>query len=503
MLNVLLVEDEFIVRKGIEAILRHQQEVELFVASACDAVSALKLAEARRPDVVITDVSMPEMDGFSMILNMQQRRLCSRFIIITGFERLDFTYQALQLQVVDYLVKPIDKTRLIQTLVKLAEEKEQQQKQAAINIGYYLQNEAHSPPPTLDPGSCRICFPHPYSVFLCVVSQNSFSAHKDPQLIERLEHFFPVVRCFMAADVVVYALNQQEKLSREEVFQAICHSFPELGEYHLGLGEALAIADGETLRWALHTALADLICRMLRIPEGQSAAIRSAYAQSSPAIRGRFAEAVQTQTMERCMEQMFSQDWIQSSARPMQRLLYYALADLLMFFLTHHSKDGVQRLLYWHQSLEKPLEELEESEMQSCLSEMVSAASPYLSIQCRPAAYPEKITQALNYIERHYREDLSLNDVAQKVRLQPTYLSHLFRKEVGCSFLHILHETRIKAACQLLRCSRSLSVEEIAKEAGYQTPNYFFKIFKKHMGMSPRKFRENELGKDGPDAPGD
>ncbi|HHU79331.1 MAG: PocR ligand-binding domain-containing protein [Caldicoprobacterales bacterium] len=98
--------------------------------------------------------------------------------------------------------------------------------------------------------------------------------------------------------------------------------------------------------------------------------------------------------------------------------------------------------------------------------------------------------EAVRYIRENYNENLSLEDVAQKVFISPYYLSHLFREELGITFLEYLTRIRIEEAKKLLQ-DRSLTIFDISARVGYEDPGYFSKVFKKNMGVSPNQYRKN------------
>ena len=115
-LNVLLVDDEYLVLKGLEIILSEQTETSVKIVTAMDVEDALNKLTSFRPDVIITDINMPESNGFELIKQAQQNFPHCRFIICSGYDEQSYLKQALHLHVDDYLLKPIDKSLLIHRL---------------------------------------------------------------------------------------------------------------------------------------------------------------------------------------------------------------------------------------------------------------------------------------------------------------------------------------------------------------------------------------------------
>lgn len=105
-------------------------------------------------------------------------------------------------------------------------------------------------------------------------------------------------------------------------------------------------------------------------------------------------------------------------------------------------------------------------------------------------AKPDAGKQMLEYIEANYHTDLSLSSVAEHVGLNPTYVSFLFKKETGMNVLAYIHQLRVVKAKELIVTRPSLPLSEVAVLTGFENPRHFYKVFKKHTGMTPRQFGE-------------
>lgn len=104
----------------------------------------------------------------------------------------------------------------------------------------------------------------------------------------------------------------------------------------------------------------------------------------------------------------------------------------------------------------------------------------------------QNLQKCIEYISNYFHEDLSIKKVANKVHLSHTYFSRLFKKELGVSFVEYVTNIRIKRAKWLLANTND-TIEAIAAQVGFNTPNYFSSIFKKHAGMSPSEYREAHI----------
>ncbi len=119
-MKILVVDDEQIIVQGVTRHLSKMQGVDLQVMGACSGKEALKAMEFFVPDLLITDIRMPDMDGLQLIAEVRKRGLCGAFIILTAYEVFEYARQAVENRVLSYLVKPIDFDALEEHIRNLA-----------------------------------------------------------------------------------------------------------------------------------------------------------------------------------------------------------------------------------------------------------------------------------------------------------------------------------------------------------------------------------------------
>ncbi|MGM0881068.1 MAG: response regulator transcription factor [Bacillota bacterium] len=119
MLKLMIVDDEPIILSGIRDMVEQANTAFTRIATACDGTEALDMMAYFRPDVIITDIQMPEMDGLSFIRQAKARNV-TRFIILSGYDVFQYAQDAIRLQVAEYLLKPIDERQLIELLKRMA-----------------------------------------------------------------------------------------------------------------------------------------------------------------------------------------------------------------------------------------------------------------------------------------------------------------------------------------------------------------------------------------------
>jgi two-component system response regulator YesN len=119
VLKLLIVDDEPVILGGLKHMISSEKTLFTDIECASDAFDALSLLETFKPDLVITDIQMPAMDGLELIREAQQRKI-KRFVILSGYDVFDYARQALRLHVTDYLLKPIQQRELAEVLNRIS-----------------------------------------------------------------------------------------------------------------------------------------------------------------------------------------------------------------------------------------------------------------------------------------------------------------------------------------------------------------------------------------------
>src|SRR5689334_10325683 len=117
---MLIVDDEYLVRKGISETIEWTEYGIKIIGEACDGEQGLEMAMDYMPDIILTDIHMPFMNGLEFMSKLRERGSNSNIIVLSGYEEFSYVRTALQYGVIDYLLKPIDNQQLIDTVQKVA-----------------------------------------------------------------------------------------------------------------------------------------------------------------------------------------------------------------------------------------------------------------------------------------------------------------------------------------------------------------------------------------------
>lgn len=481
MLKILLLDDEYIILKGVESMLLHQQVCPVKVMPYIDSVEALDALPTIQPDVVVLDINMPELNGLEFIERALALGFIGSFIIISGYEDSNYLKRAFELHVADYIIKPINKEKLIASLCHIHEQQTKTTQSMIATLRFMLKLSGKRDTSSYDLADWARLFPVGHYVLLCMRSLEPESVDDTCHALN--VYFHPIYHLqYNIADVFLCAMPHA--LSSSEIF----HILSECGvsEINLpGISRVInrrklldAISNGDDLLF-LPEALSDSILREL-------------------GMRDIIAEGEICFDIARMIINNVKVDDIITAYHALFAQMGYSKRTYLLGFL-----EGITALSIRHGYKIKP------GQLQ-LLHRMIWESSSNVAVLCANLAdlpqqylhtskycekqeprYSEKILCALIYIRSHFSEDIALNDVATAVGLSPSYFSSMFSREVGTSFVNHLKFIRLEEACRLLRSTSQLSVESIAASVGYQTVGQFYKVFKSVYNESPKSWKEH------------
>lgn len=212
-MKLMVVDDEPVILQGIIRMIQKANTSYKEIVGASDGIDALHKLESFQPDLILTDIHMPEMDGLSLIKQVQAHNLCSRFVIITGYDDFAYARQALRYHVVDYLLKPINKAELLGVLSAVEQSilLEQQQNKAydlLLLKEHLFYNTPLADIPMMPEHLHSLC-PDPYMTLIAVQASESDSLLTNEQL---------AALCASFADLNMMAHAVHSRFLRQAVF---------------------------------------------------------------------------------------------------------------------------------------------------------------------------------------------------------------------------------------------------------------------------------------------
>lgn len=521
MFHVLVVEDEIRICKMIRLLIKWDELNLLSAGEAYDGFSAYKIIQETQPDIVITDIRLPGLNGIELIKKASEMEHSPHFVIISGHKEFEYAHSALKYNVEDYLIKPVNGDELNQTLqrtiTKLLAERKSEASVAdnayVLNTGQYQQLLAHSLILDIYHSETWEDLKQNYSwnsQWLTVVivrlfdnadyaGQNSLATRKTE---DALREFFDLcsisslendIVCVVPHDLSNKAWQDHLDDLREQLFRQL---YPfDLISFMIAVSSATD--DPSSLKSAYRQAQYALgsvfiqkknsivfsdnlpaeICFLdcLKTPNAQQRLMRIVETQNLSDLDCFINEQILHAKEIRC----YQLGLISFFSELFSSLLRYADAISLQTEPLMQQYNQTLRLLQQCSS-EQRLITSAKSGMESFLQK--------LRIQCEQKENSVILT-ARSYVQKHYQKRITLEDVAGIVFLNPAYFSVLFKKETGMNFLDYITDVRMKNARRLLS-TQKLNISEVADMVGYKDPKYFSKQFYKTYGIRPQDYKK-------------
>lgn len=534
--KVLLVDDEEEVIEVIERKIPWDTLGFDVIGSANNGVKALELVEKLQPDVVITDIKMPYMDGLELSKRLNQDYQNIHIIIFTGFDEFEYAKEAVHLEIDEYMLKPINSQELSDCLKRLKEtlDTEREEKLNVKKLEDYFNDSL----PVLQTNlfisliegrisdtdydqflqqflyAYKIDMKGPY--FCCALfhtSQHHVPEGMNPLLlsmsVERevkdriAASYKSQVFTYLGNTVLIFELDAEDTMTQ---FTDDCDRFCKWAYRVMG---------------AVVTAGIGRVCdSLLNINNSYNGAreavsYRVLYGTQRAINIGEIApkeQEIAIQSEDTKMHELFkaihlgSKDAIESAAGKEVEKLHqnaktvsqYHLATMEMVgafyrFCANNFIDFDQFCGGIHNLYEK-VPEMDESTLTAWITNCAVAIGEELK-KARNNTSRRMVKDAQNMvIDRYMEPDLSLDTVCSALGVSNSYFSSLFKKEMGKSFVTYLTDYRMEHAASLILETNEKSYK-IAERVGYQDANYFSYVFKKKFGVSPSKYRTEHLQK--------
>lgn len=497
-MRILVVEDEVKIRKGIASLIdRHTEHT--VVGEAKNGAEGYELALRYQPEVVITDIRMPEMDGLEMMQKLQEKGGSWHFVILSGYSEFEYAKQALRCGAEDYLLKPLapeDVTRILSSIQeKIGKERERTQGKPEKKLrDYLIENELGSTAEL-----AAVCgYPEDGSFrLLCAYTGNAGQEDKNVCLerFRKLRQRFPgqKLHWFFTEStrefICILEDKNWEQIQKELEGKLLgrrlsggpwawtsgraegLHMLKDLYErlktcylYGLVLGYD---------RFLTRDRVEGFLPRPYQYPKSLESRLQKAfYKEDQEAFRkaaeefleGLKSAGVMPGQIKECVMKMA--DFLAGLAQEHNRGIYEQLQNLN---LVRHIGGAVTK-----------------KELEDVFQELVSAFLQHMG-RCEDISN-YTIRRTIDYIRTHYQESISLEGAAAILDITPEYLSTLFNRVTGENFTVFLKKFRISHAKRLLK-GTDRKIYEIAQDVGYADPKYFNRVFKEEEGVSPGDYR--------------
>lgn len=526
MYKVMIVDDEPIMREGMEKTIPWSQLGCQLVAAATDGVAALEMAKELRPHIIISDIKMPRMDGLSLLSSVRSFLPDVQFIIISGYDDFKFAQTALNAQACAYLLKPLvleELTALLEDVTGRLDTAKQQSNELDI---LHQRENARSRRRLL-----RELIDHTFTdegnyTYAQQIQEESNTyytvlavALDDFNLLSNLMSMSDASLAVKEFKHIIGALDARENTaafaaSHESICCVLSDSSSQLAKKHtqstaefirkwlaVNLSRPATIGIGKTYRGILKVSISYLEALNalgFQYLKGPSNAIY--FKDISQAIflphnavpfdESALIREVETGNLEAIKKTL--QDIYSPAAMQTARVDLMVIARSLLYRCTQLLQDYNLDMNVFPEFSEKAKQILINPSIHSVyrsLESFLCGVSEAIQ-KAQNSDISNAIQKAIKYVEANYTDSsLSLSSTAKFISFNPSYFSSIFSKHMGKSFIDYVTELRIARACDLLE-NTNTKISSISYMVGYSSQAYFSTRFREVVGVSPSQYRE-------------
>ncbi len=509
-MRIVVVEDEYRIRNGVVKLISKINPAYEVVGEAENGLIGIDIIELHKPDLVIVDIKMPEMDGIEMLMQLKKRGIYHKTVILSGYSDFEYAQKAIKIGVCEYLLKPITANDMEQTL-KNVEKEINMEKMLKINQPQILNSLEH--------------------IFQNLVLSNNDQTN---EIYKYIYEKYEIDSNGEFAVVTIYISTDNIKNKVGKIISGLLHDFDEArySIFELALHHELVILvykctdflvlekyfqnviikeinresiNGVVFGWVQFNGLVNLkkslhaVRKELRwsIVLGQDVLISYPKTQNinTKLIQYPIYIELDAKTsvcsfdiikLKRLFEEFLSW-WRKDLYQPAGVIdSFVRFASSIITVIKEIDYD-LYKKIDQKDILQGIMNAITWNELKNALFEIVEKIS--LNKQNNMPIVNLLVKKVLSMVDEFYRDGITLEQIAARLNITPEYLGSLFNKEVGVNFSTYIKEFRIKKAKELL-ISKELKTYEVADKVGYPDPKYFCRVFKEATGFTPGEYQK-------------
>lgn len=506
--RILIADDEPIESTALELLLRNTFQRIDVLPSVSDGVALISSIKANEPDIVIVDINMPGLSGLDALDIVRSQYPQMKVILHSAYSEFEYAKHALALGAFDYIVKPVQKPAFVDLMKRVFDvlDRERETKtseeniqQLAGEVNRLVENDLMS------------------SILLGNISEHTARLFRQA-FSRKYEGGFMVTVRIAGSGVKVWTSHQTDKLIGDMNQICVCMGKTYHSELILFLIPGEGIGASNYHEWAkslfsiekepLIYGVSAWKYDLDELPDARKESESILIGKKDPGVyffedmepvrlynpfsgeEKRLAGLLLAGKKEECFREV--RELLRTAAAqgmPLPPLQVYTAYFLI--FVYDQTINGLSHSFYIENQLQTAFKELLSCDGFDKLGESLCAALEqfYDMLQSPVNKAREYVNKGIFYIRKMYGQNISLEDIAQLVGISPFYLSRLLKQELDKSFVEVLTEVRITEALKLLP-DQTKTIREISEEVGYFNTNYFYKVFKKHTGMTVGEIRK-------------
>lgn len=541
MLKIFLAEDEVIVRETIKRMIPWEDLGFELVGEAADGEMALPLLLRQKPDLLITDIKMPFMDGLTLAKVAKKEIPGLKVVILSGYDDFNYAKQAINIGVEDYLLKPITKNALIERLTEIRSRYEHEKTQKEYYEKFYREMQAYEKNSSRDffealvSGSMDMMeiyrrseklgldiVAEAYNVLIFTMNcEEDFSGQREgyseweAESLELLEEFFSENTSAMLFRCNIFSYGVLIKGQKETIeentrscvseIQRIFDRKEQKRQWFVAAGEPVerlsqiqksyysaSRAFSQRYLYDENILYYDEMASMEKknVTEDDSTYLQKVDVNAlNPAILQKFLSNGLLEETENFVKDYF----YAIGQEPLESLVFrnYVTLNVRFSVMSFLKEIGCDTRTLEQEDTEDVLSESSKS-LENAIAYAEKIISQAIALRDQNSGNKNRsiLKTAVDFIDSHYmEEDMSLNKAANAANVSANHFSALFSQNMGQTFIEYLTNLRMNKAKEYLRCT-SMRSSEIAGEIGYKDAHYFSYLFKKTQGMTPSDYRK-------------
>ena len=541
MLKIFLAEDEVIVRETIKRMIPWEDLGFELVGEAADGEMALPLLLRQKPDLLITDIKMPFMDGLTLAKVAKKEIPGLKVVILSGYDDFNYAKQAINIGVEDYLLKPITKNALIERLTEIRSRYEHEKTQKEYYEKFHREMQAYEKNSIRDffealvSGSMDMMeiyrrseklgldiVAEAYNVLIFTMNcEEDFSGRREgyseweAESLELLEEFFSENTSAMLFRCNIFSYGVLIKGQKETIeentrscvseIQRIFDRKEQKRQWFVAAGEPVerlsqiqksyysaSRAFSQRYLYDENILYYDEMASMEKknVTEDDSTYLQKVDVNAlNPAILQKFLSNGLLEETENFVKDYF----YAIGQEPLESLVFrnYVTLNVRFSVMSFLKEIGCDTRTLEQEDTEDVLSESSKS-LENAIAYAEKIISQAIALRDQNSGNKNRsiLKTAVDFIDSHYmEEDMSLNKAANAANVSANHFSALFSQNMGQTFIEYLTNLRMNKAKEYLRCT-SMRSSEIAGEIGYKDAHYFSYLFKKTQGMTSSDYRK-------------
>lgn len=531
MLKLLIADDEKTICSLIARLLDWNELGFEIIGMAYTGLDAFEIIKEQQPDVIISDIRMPGYDGIELIKKTKEAQIDAEFVMISGFKQFEYAQNAMKYGVKYYLLKPIEEDKLLEIAQEIKEsilnkrahdtyeynlrleikETKDKMKKKFLTSMIWGENEKNADRDSINREYSTRFEEGVFQAAFVKIDTDGEEEESIGSIVKELEKYTHIlekvckehITTDMNSGIITlfnYKIEQEALVKKkiEELYENIKRYVDKFKGFSVVIGVGQKMNNFSESSACLKTAV-DAIKYRIRVTD-----IGIIYLEDYKFAPYNIETIVTEGKKQNYLSKIVSGDirGAQECLASTLRMIKYSQADyspLLVFdVLTSYVNlltDYCGQHLYGHeyeQSLKKWNLRVDNIKRERQLivetENLIKEILEYIEEEKKQKDI-KPIRMVKEYIEKNYMQEISLNQLAEMVDMNASYLSSVFKKETGMAYSEYLIQCRIKQASRLL-VETDLSIREIAYQSGYQDARYFSKQFSKQVGLKPSEYRK-------------